>query len=937
MRQQRSLAGLWKFQVDPDGALDVGSLTPDRDIPVPLPWQAAFPDLEHYSGYAWYSTTLTLDENWLSGELLLKFGAVDYWCQVFVNGQLAGEHEGGYTPFTLPIRALARPGENQIAVRVYDAAQTGITVERWPHSVPAGSPPFDPTAVPHGKQEWYINVGGLWQDVTLTAVPAAYVEAAYVTADIHTGQVRVRAQSAGAVDRLVDATISVTVGDISASAAVSAGQTTVELTLNVANPLLWSPEQPNLYTAAVQLDAPGIEDNVNVRFGFREIRIQDGKLLLNDEPIFLLSALDQDFYPETIYTVPSEAYLRDEFEKAKALGFNNLRCHIKPPDPLYLDLADEIGLLVWAEIPSWRTFHVKPSMQPDGDHVTPAIQERARQTLAEMIARDYNHPSLVIWTIVNEDWGTASALSAADRAWMAEMYDLCKQLDPTRLVVDNSPCLNAWGPNLHVKSDLDDFHVYGNIPDHAEFFEEMTRQLSLRPLWTYSSSGDAVRTGHEPLILSEFGNWGLPSLSAYRGQEPKWFHIGAWWSAFDGLPGWPRGVFERFEQLGLAAIWPNFEAFAEATQWHQFQAVKFEIETMRRHAGLEGYVLTELTDIYWESNGVLDFDRCPKVFHDVFPSINAPDVIVPEPERYAYWDDENVKVCLYGSHYSDRDWDGSRLRWKFGASEGEIPVSAVARGEVGDFGTHSWAFAPVRQAKNVRLEFTLVDRDNNLLAQNYLEVLVLPASARAASYTGEIAVQAKIEADDLALPTLGNVVRRLGYRAGSRLAPDTRLIVSDYPSAASLEWVRSGGTLLYLCAGPSPFFWAQSRRGTYGGGWINNYSWLRPGIHRRLPDSSPLTLPYQEVMPQSTIMGLPVENAGLQRDFLAGQVSGWVQLPAVHTVQFRYGKGKVVMTTFNLEKALQQKTPDPVAVAMLHDLIEYTASEQCQPTLTANF
>ncbi|MBI5668647.1 MAG: hypothetical protein HZC41_11630 [Chloroflexi bacterium] len=936
MRQQRSLAGLWKFQVDPDGTLDVGSLDPDREIPVPLPWQAAFPELEHYSGYAWYSTDVTLDESWLDGELLLKFGAVDYWCQVFVNGQLAGEHEGGYTPFTLPIRAYARPGANQIAVRVYDAAQTGITVERWPHSVPAASSPFDPTAVPHGKQEWYINVGGLWQEVTLTAVPAAYIENVYITPSIHTGQIQVRAQLAGAVDAAAGGTLTVTVEDASASVPVAAGQTSIELTLTIASPRLWSPEQPHRYQATVQLSASGSRDVVNVHFGFREISTRDGKLLLNGEPIYLLSALDQDFYPETIYTVPSEAYLRDEFEKAKALGFNSLRCHIKPPDPLYLDLADEIGLLIWAEIPSWRTFHIKPSMQPDGERVPLAIRDRARQTLEEMIARDYNHPSLVIWSIVNEDWGTASALNADDRAWMAQMYDRCKQLDPTRLVVDNSPCLNAWGPNLHVRSDLDDFHVYGNIPDHAEYFKEMARNLSLRPVWTYSSQGDAARTGHEPLILSEFGNWGLPTLSAYNGQEPKWFHIGAWWSTFDGLPGWPRGVFDRFQKLGLTAIWPDYQAFATATQWHQFQAVKYEIETMRRYAGLQGYVLTELTDIYWESNGLLDFDRCPKVFHDVFSTINAPDVIVPEPERYAYWDDEEIKVCLYGSHYSANGWDGCRLHWHVNGAQGEIAVPSVARGEVGDFGTHSWKLEPVAQAQTVRLEFALLDGENTLLAQNYLEVLVLPASARNASYTGEIAVQARYEVDDLALPTLGNIVRRLGYRS-NRLSAETQLIVSDYPSATSLEWVRSGGTMLFLCAGISPFFWAQSRRGTYGGGWINNYSWIRPGIHRRIPDSSPLTLPYQEVMPVSTITDLPVENPDIQGDFLAGQVSGWVQLPAVHTVQFRYGSGKVVMTTFNLEKALQQKTPDPVAVAMLHDLIDYVTSEQCQPRLSANF
>ncbi len=935
MRHHRSLNGVWQFQVDADGSLTVDTLAPDREITVPLPWQAAFPELERYSGYAWYRTEVTLDETWLAGELLLKFGAVDYWCQVFVNGQLAGEHEGGYTPFTLPVRAYVQPGVNQIAVRVYDMAQTGITIERWPQDVTASRAPFDPVNVPHGKQDWYINVGGLWQDVTLTAVPRTYIEAAHITTDIHTGDVRVRVRLSGAAASLNTGEVAVTVGDVTVTAALAAGQPEYDLALTVKSPAWWSPDQPTLYTAVVRLTAPGTDDTISVRFGFREISTRDGQLLLNGEPLYLLSALDQDYYPETIYTVPSEAYLRDEFAKAKALGFNNLRCHIKPPDPLYLDLADEMGLLIWAEIPSWRTFHVKPSLLPGGADVPEAVRDRARQTLTEMIERDFNHPSLVIWTIVNEDWGTATALSAPDREWLADMYDLCKQLDPTRLVVDNSACMNSWGPNLHVKSDLDDFHVYANIPDHAGYFEQMIRQISLRPLWTYSHAGDAVRTGHEPLILSEFGNWGLPSLSAYDGEEPKWFHLGAWWSAFDGLPGWPRGVVKRFKQLGLTAIWPDYDAFATAAQWHQFQALKFEIETMRRHNALQGYVLTELTDVYWESNGVLDFNRGPKVFHEVLSTVNAPDVIAPQPERYAYWDDQTMNARLYVSHYSGRDWAGSRLGWTLGAAQGEIAVPAVERGAVSDLGTQQWTFMPVERATMTQVTFQLDAADGSALARNTLDVLVLPASARTAAYTGEIAVvSADMNADSPF--SLLSAARRLGYRAGSDLSA-AQMVLTDEPTAEALAWVRAGGTMLFLSSGPSPFFWCQSRGGTYGGGWINNYSWLRPGVYRRLAVGSPLTLPFREIMPAFTIMGLPVEDETVQPDFLAGQISGWVQLPAVHTVQFRYGTGRVIMTTFNLLRALQHNQADPMAAAMLHDLVDYLASDACQPRLTANY
>src|SRR5258708_4331587 len=171
MRTSHSLRGLWQFQTDPQGDLQVETLSPDREIQVPLPWQAALPQLEHYSGFAWYRSKISIDPSWLSGELLLTFGAVDYWCQVFINRILVAEHEGGYTPFAIPMAAYAHAGENEITVRVYDPIQTGITIPRWPNGdEDREAPPSDARNVPHGKQEWYLNVGGIWQDVTLTAV-----------------------------------------------------------------------------------------------------------------------------------------------------------------------------------------------------------------------------------------------------------------------------------------------------------------------------------------------------------------------------------------------------------------------------------------------------------------------------------------------------------------------------------------------------------------------------------------------------------------------------------------------------------------------------------------------------------------------------------------------------------------------------------------------
>ncbi|HVU11039.1 MAG TPA: glycoside hydrolase family 2 TIM barrel-domain containing protein [Phototrophicaceae bacterium] len=910
MRLQRSLAGQWAFQLDPEGALSVDQLQPGQQITVPLPIQAAFPELEHYSGYTWAQTTFPLDDVWLQGELLLRFGAVDYFCQVYVNGQLAGEHEGGYTPFTLAIRPFVQAGANTLTVRVYDSVMRGGSSPRWRGDpVPASGHPRAED-IPHGKQTWYLDVSGIWQDVTLTAVPTAYIERVHITPNLHSNEAHVEVRLGGA---LTEGTLRVGIASSASIVRIKPDETTYHLTLHVADAQRWTPETPTLYTAYVCVNDEQHVDEIRVRFGFREIKAEHGRLLLNGEPLMLLSALDQDFYPETIYTVPSEAYLRDEFSKAKALGLNSLRCHIKPPDPLYLDLADEMGLLIWAEIPSWRTFYAKTT------HFAPvlddALQARARQTLAEMIERDFNHPSLIIWTIINEDWGTMLPLRAEDRAWVAGMVDLCHQLDPTRLVVDNSACGAAWGTNLHVKSDLNDYHIYTNIPDAASDFVRFVEQFALRPAWLFSLTGDGSPTGEEPLLLSEFGNWGLPALSEMtRNGEPKWFDLIAWWSPWEGEPGIAHGAQERFKAYGLDQIWPDYDSFAEATQWHQFAALKFEIETLRRQQEIQGYVITELTDIYWESNGLLDFYRRPKVFHEQFSQFNTLDVIAPKLERWAYWEGEKLEAAAHVSHYSGVDWSGARFQIRLGdAVTGTLPP--LKRGDVHKIDDFDWTVPESRQTQLQSLDVEISDNSGKLLAQSHTPILVLPSSYRQAVYRQPISY---------AGDTL-DILTQLGYQVASGT-----LCVADQVDAALLDWVAQGGDLLHLCDGANPFLFRFNRNGAYSGNWMTSFNWLRPGVYQRLQGvSNPLSLPFEGITPQGVFVNLPVDNPAYHGDFLAGQVTGWVGHPALHTVQFRYGKGRVITTTYRLKN-----TQHPAAVAMLHDLIDYLASDKCDPNLT---
>lgn len=934
-QQTRSLAGTWDFHPDPTGDLAPGSFTPSRSITVPLPWQAAFPDMQHYSGWAWYQRKFDVGAAWLEGDVLLTFGAVDYWCEVYVNGEKAGEHEGGYTPFTLAVGHLLHEGENTVAVHVFDQMQKEDTHPRqpqFPPENPAGKQP-GALSVPHGKQEWYVNVGGIWQDVTLRAVPNTYIDKVRITTALDgTVNVNVALIGAGASGSQVDAAIGWK-GEIVAMGSGQASGGAAELSLSIPQPKLWTHTTPNLYDLTVHVGG----DEKVIRFGVRTIDTRDGRLLLNGEPLYLLAALDQDFYLDTIYTPPSEDFMRDQFRKAKELGLNCLRCHIKVPDPIYLDLADEMGLLLWCEIPSWRTFYQKGEIHAAQSDLDVPIQARVEQTLREMIDRDFNHPSLIIWTLVNEDWGTQLPFSASDRAWLRGLYDTCKQLDPTRLVVDNSACNTGWGPNLHVKSDLEDWHTYTNIPDAAADFVRTVEQLNMRPIWTYSSHGDVERRGDEPIILSEFGNWGLASVKPYLkedGSEPDWFDLGPWWSTWDGEPGWMKGVLNRFKSFGLDGVFGDYDTFATATQWHQHQAMKFEIEAMRRLPVLMGYVITEFTDCYWEGNGLLDFERRPKAYHDIMRRFNAEDVLAPEINRTSLWEGDSLEMRIHGSHFSEGDWSGAKLEITLDDETSPCDVPAVARGEVKLLGTGNLLMASSEGAQVKTADLRLNDRDGKEITHNTLSVLVLPKSAARASYDAPVALVGASgwngeKASDTAF---AGALRESGYNVVGVLN-EAKLAITTAPTPEILSWTHAGGDLLFLCNGPSPFFWAQGRGGAYGGNWMSCWTWIRPDAHQRLahPELNPLKLPFINVMPRHTITGLPVTQAAYHNDFLAGQVTGWVNHPAVQTVQFRFGAGRVIMTTFALAGAFGS---DPVGTAMLHDLVDRLAV--CDPKLVGN-
>lgn len=900
-RGRQSLDGAWRFSHE-NG--------PWREAQVPGPWQAQFADLVDSSGKAVYKRSFALPQGWQGREIALQFGAVSYFCEVLLNGAPLGQHEGGYLPFEFVLPADQLSADNELEVRVVlPTGDTGVYPDY----------PFAET--PHGKQSWYGPLGGIWQSATLEARDARHIEHVAITAGMN-GKLDVVIESTAAGS---EAQLSVHHADGSVVA-----QTTITLggrdiaNLTVSDPALWAIDAPNLYRLSIAVIADGktIDSHVE-QFGFRTVETSGGKILLNGKPIYMRAALDQDYYPDGICTPPSLEFLEDQARKAKHLGLNTLRCHIKVPDPRYHDVADRFGLLVWTEIPNVQIMTEKSA-------------QRLRDTMAGILRRDGNHPSIVCWTIINEDWGTRTVENADHRQWLKDTYDWLKALDPTRMVVDNSACF----PNFHVKTDLNDYHYYRSVPERRQEWDDITAQFAAGADWTYSTLGDAERRGDEPLIVSEFGVWGLPDPSLLRnedGSEPFWFETGASWG--DGV-ALPHGIERRFQALGLEKTFGDFASFITAVQWYQFNNLKYEIEVMRAHDSIMGYVITELTDVHWEANGLMDIKRNPRVFHDVFGQINADIVIVPKPERYAAVSGQELGVALAVATGGAEIGAGVELVWS-GEVSGRVTVPPTSYVTTIELGRQVFAMPQTATNRMVHVDFEL-RQGSTVLARNAIEIALY-----AERQTSGLPVLGASNAK------LAGFLTGLGYTVVDEATAD--IVVVNALDAGDIEAMRETGRKYLVLAdgsakthrnlrldipeGEAPFrsMIADERNLPVGidqqlpgmglvdrdsniwrGDWIAGFSWIRrEGAFADLPGGPLLDLSYDQVVPHHVLTGFRTWEYG--SSVRAGLVVGWCHKPGALIAERQVGRGGIVATTFRL--TTEAPGVDPVAAALLDALI----------------
>jgi hypothetical protein len=936
-RTRISLDGPWEFVLDPDQQLSPDTLddgSDQRTITVPGPWQAQFDDLRDYSGTAWYRRIFELnnvadgaDQGSGAATPFIHFGAVDYHTTVWLNGQCLGAHEGGYLPFEFDLGGAVRvDGPNELILRVID-----------PSSDTSRYPEYPFAEIPHGKQSWYGPIGGIWQSVYLEMRHLVHITRIQVTPDVSKEQAHVLVQLSqpGAepytlVLTLIDPQGRATDRQIT----MAVGEYVANVSLSIPEAMLWDTDTPQLYSLTVALHSSNNEtpwDVLSTAFGMRSITTSpEGFLVLNGRLLYLRGALDQDYYPQGIYTPFSDAELDDQFAKAKHMGLNCLRTHIKITDPRYYDAADRAGILIWTELPNW-------------EHLSEAAKRRVHETLTGMVERDWNHPSIIIWTIINEGWGVDLAHNADHRAWLAETYAYLKQLDPHRLIVGNSPCFT----NFHVVTDIEDFHNYYAIPDHYRQWRDWVQAFAGRPPWTFAPSFESYeswraftrdpwnaaprsyapevqRRGNEPMVISEFGNWGLPDVGllreCYGGMEPWWFETGIEWG--EGTV-YPHAVELRYKAYHLDKVFPTFSDLAAASQRMQFTALKYQIEQLRRYPSIVGYIITEFTDVHWECNGLLDMCRNPKAFYDVIADVNSADVIVPDWERIVFWEGERCEIQLALSHFSNAPLVGSRLEWHvdlWPEIGGAFTDLQPAPGAVTPIGMLRFEAPAPAKSERARIELRLLDANGALVTSNHHEIYVFPRRLG----RPRMGTKQPLRLCAPGSPALAEQLTAVGYELTDDLSAADVVVVETMTD--EIRWyVQQGGRVLWLAESAealqtslSGISIAQRRGRSWQGDWASNFNWIRQDqMFQDIPTGGVVDFAFADLTPDYVIAG--VKPRDFAADVHAGLFVGWLHHTVALIAERRFGKGRLLISTFRL---CERMPNNPVAMIMVNDMIE---------------
>lgn len=470
-----NLNGQWQF-AETDNMTDQGYL---GDAPYPDKIIVPFCRESKLSGLArtgfiknvWYRRTFDLPKTWKSPRTLLHIGACDYETSVWLNGKLLGKHVGGSEPITFEITKQLQPGRNTVIVHAFDDTRGGLQ--------------------PTGKQAhelnssgcMYTRTTGIWQTVWLEGIGSSYIKDFHIESDAANSRVLIQTDIEGPCDGLTLRAVAYAGTKVVATAQAPADWRNGRLALNLAEKHLWSPEKPFLYDLKLTLVRDGkTADTVASYFGLRSVSIDGTVIKINGKPVFQRLILDQGFYPEGVWTAPTDTALRHDIEMSQAAGYNGARLHQKVFEPRYLYWADKMGYLVWGEFCSWGANYGDPRIN------LPFVNE-----WTEIVRRDRNHPSIIGWCPLNETGGSSGELQNT-------LVAITRGMDPSRPILDTS----GYTHSLSDPEVLDN-HDYDQNPESLKMrYNDNFGPNEVLP----ARYGGVERGGNVPFMVSEFGGIG---------------------------------------------------------------------------------------------------------------------------------------------------------------------------------------------------------------------------------------------------------------------------------------------------------------------------------------------------------------------------------------------------------------------------------------------
>ena len=515
----------------------------DGKILVPFCPESKLSGVEHtdFINSMWYQRTISVPAEWAGKQILLHFGAVDYEATIYIDGKEVMQHFGTGSSFEMDITKFVPAGKSaNLVVRVNDDLRSGKQ--------------------PGGKQCWnyysggcdYTRTTGIWQTVWMEPVSAQGLKTVFAIPDIDQQQLIVRPEFYTEANGNT-LTVQVLDGRKVVATKTANAVNGASVVLPIKKPKLWSPETPNLYDVKYTVkDASGkVIDEVNSYAGMRKIHCANGYFYLNNQPYFQRLVLDQGFYPEGIWTAPSDEALKHDIEMSKAVGFNGARLHQKAFEERYYYWADKLGYICWGEQASWGT-NVN-NQEATGNFL---------REWTELVVRDRNHPCIVTWTPLNETWGAQAGTYVR---FVQDLYNLTKAIDPTRPVNDASG-------DGHVKTDIWSVHdytrEYDKLVENHTFKDGKPHYRNMRDK-SYLAEWDG-----QPYMIDEFG----------------------------GL-GWiPKE--QRSNSWGYGAQIETEDEF--------FKILEKEIDAIKACKDVVGFCYTQITDVEQEKNGVYYYDRRPK-------------------------------------------------------------------------------------------------------------------------------------------------------------------------------------------------------------------------------------------------------------------------------------------------------------------------------------